>query len=51
MTGLPSSTLDKYGELLRNDFVAFAHRAYLELHQREFEASWHIEARIPRMRL
>jgi len=43
MTGLPSSTLDKYGELLRNDFVAFAHRAYLELHQREFEASWHIE--------
>lgn len=41
---MPRSPLDKYRELLRNDFVGFAHRAFRELYpQRQFEFNWHIE--------
>lgn len=33
-----------FAELLRNDFAAFAHRAFLELYpSRAFESNWHIE--------
>lgn len=37
-------TLAHYADILRNDFVAFAERAYRELYPgKEFEANWHIE--------
>jgi predicted phage terminase large subunit-like protein len=36
--------LARYAELLRNDFVAFTHRSYLELYPaKSFEANWHID--------
>jgi predicted phage terminase large subunit-like protein len=36
--------LERYAEILRNDFAAFAHRAYLELYpDKAYESNWHIE--------
>ena len=36
--------LARYAELLRHDFVGFAHRAFLELYPaRQFEPNWHID--------
>jgi predicted phage terminase large subunit-like protein len=36
--------LTRYAELLRNDFVGFTHRSFLELYPaKSFEANWHID--------
>jgi hypothetical protein len=37
-------TLAQYADLLRNDFAAFAQRAFAELHgTKEFKPNWHID--------
>jgi predicted phage terminase large subunit-like protein len=43
-------TLARYAEILRDDFVGFAHRAFLELYPgREFESNWHIDVLAERL--